>query len=118
MLLTPIEYAALGYDGAENVKECEKAIARAQRMVDLLTDGKCTEYEEKVTYESVLGNLQNAIAAQAEQYLEIGTISPLGKTTVGDFAYSPENDSISTVCPLTMAILKLSGLYYRGVRSA
>lgn len=117
MLLTPEEYSALGFDGGNDTERCERAILRAQRMVDLLTDGKCTEYEKSAPNEAVLGNLRQAISAQAEQYLEIGTVQPLGKTVVGDFSYSAEIDEISVVCPLTMAILKLSGLFYRGVRS-
>lgn len=117
MLLTTEEYNALGFDGGEDEEACDKAIGRSQRMVDLLTDGKCTEYETNPANETVLGNLKQAIAAQAEQYLEIGTTQPLGKTVVGEFSYSAGVDEISVVSPLTMAILKLSGLFYRGVKS-
>lgn len=118
MLLSLEEFEALGYNGAENPEECEKAIMRAQRMIDLLTDGKCREYEKNPVCESVLGHLKNAVGAQAEHYLEAGTVCVFGKTTIGDFSFSPDRDCISTVSPLAMAILKFSGLYYRGAKTA
>ena len=114
MLLTIDEYNALGFEGGEDVETCEKALARAERMVDLLTDGKCSD--ENIP-EQQLGDLKQAIAAQTEMYLLYGAQPAAGKTTVGDFSYTAESDGISAVSPLAMTILKLAGLYYRCVQS-
>ena len=114
MLLTIDEYNALGFEGGEDAEVCEKALARAERMIDLLTDGKCNE-EDIPGVE--LADLKQAIAAQAEMYLLHGAQPAAGKTAVGDFSYTVEEDSISAVSPLAMTILKLAGLYYRCVQS-
>lgn len=114
MLLTIDEYNALGFEGGEDAEACEKALARAERMVDLLTDGKCSEEEIP---EPILQNLKQAIAAQAELYLQNGAQPAAGKTTIGDFSYTAESDDISAVSPLAMTVLKLAGLYYRCVAS-
>lgn len=114
MLLSIDEYNALGFEGGEDEEACEKALARAERMVDLLTDGKCSD--ENIP-EQWLNDLKQAIAAQAESYLLYGGQPAAGKTTVGDFSYTADSDNISAVSPLAMAILKLAGLYYRCVRS-
>ena len=114
MLLSIDEYNALGFEGGEDEEACEKALARAERMVDLLTDGKCSD--ENISGQR-LGDLKQAIAAQAESYLLYGAQPAAGKTTVGDFSYTADSDNISAVSPLAMAILKLAGLYYRCVRS-
>ena len=114
MLLTIDEYNALGFEGGEDEEACEKALARAERMVDLLTDGKCGDEDIP---EQALRDLKQAIGAQAEMYLLGGAQPAAGKTTIGDFSYTAESDDISVVSPLTMTILKLSGLYYRCVRS-
>lgn len=114
MLLTIDEYNALGFEGGEDIEACEKALARAERMVDLLTDGKCSDENMP---EQTLNDLKQAIAAQTEMYLLYGAQPVAGKTTVGDFSYAMESDSISAVSPLTMTILKLAGLYYRCVQS-
>lgn len=114
MLLTIDEYNALGFEGGEDEESCEKALARAERMVDLLTDGKCSD---ESTPEQWLGDLKQAIAAQTEMYLRDGFQPTAGKTTIGDFSYTAEKDSISSVSPLAMTILKLAGLYYRCVPS-
>ena len=112
MLLSIDEYNALGFEGGEDAEACEKALARAERMVDLLTDGKCGDEDIP---EQPLRDLKQAIAAQAEMYLLYGAQPAAGKTTVGDFSYTAESDSISSVSPLAMTILKLAGLYYRCV---
>ena len=114
MLLTIDEYNALGFEGGEDAEACEKALARAERMIDLLTDGKCSDGEISGQY---LRDLKQAIAAQTEMYLLNGAQPAPGKTTVGDFSYTAEGDSISAVSPLAMTILKLAGLYYRCVQS-
>lgn len=114
MLLSIDEYNALGFEGGEDEEACEKALARAERMIDLLTDGKCSDEDIP---EQRLGDLKQAIAAQAESYLLYGAQPAAGKTTVGDFSYTADSDNISAVSPLAMAILKLAGLYYRCVRS-
>ena len=114
MLLSIDEYNALGFEGGEDEEACEKALARAERMVDLLTDGKCSDGDIPQQW---LRDLKQAIAAQAELYLQNGAQPGHGKTTIGDFSYTAESDSISAVSPLTMTILKLAGLYYRCVRS-
>ncbi|MCH5200705.1 MAG: hypothetical protein J1F60_07065 [Oscillospiraceae bacterium] len=112
MLLSIDEYNALGFEGGEDAETCEKALARAERMVDLLTDGKCSAEN---TPEKALNDLKQAIAAQAEMYLLYGAQPAAGKTVIGDFSYTAEGDGISAVSPLTMTILKLAGLYYRCV---
>ena len=114
MLLTIDEYNALGFEGGEDKETCEKALARAERMVDLLTDGRCRDEDMP---EQQLTDLKQAIAAQTEMYLLNGGQPVAGKTAVGDFSYTVENDSISAVSPLAMTILKLAGLYYRCVQS-
>ena len=114
MLLTINEYNALGFEGGEDEETCEKALARAERMVDLLTDGKCSDGDIP---EQTLRDLKQAIAAQAEMYLLNGAQPSAGKTVIGDFSYTAESDSISAVSPLAMTILKLAGLYYRCVGS-
>ena len=114
MLLTIDEYNALGFEGGEDTEACEKALARAERMVELLTDGKCSD--ENIPRQA-LRDLKQAIAAQAEMYLLNGAQPAAGKTTVGDFSYTVESDGISAVSPLAMTILKLAGLYYRCVKS-
>ena len=114
MLLTIDEYNALGFEGGEDIEACEKALTRAERMVDLLTDGKCSD--ENIP-EQALRDLKQAIAAQAEMYLQNGAQPASGKTAIGDFSYTAENDNISVVSTLTMTILKLAGLYYRCVQS-
>ena len=112
MLLSIDEYNALGFEGAEDEETCEKALARAERMVDLLTDGKCSDENMP---EQAVKDLKQAIAAQAEMYLLYGAQPAPGKTTVGDFSYTAEG--ISAVSPLAMTVLKLAGLYYRCVQS-
>ena len=114
MLLSIDEYNALGFEGGEDAEVCEKALARAERMIDLLTDGKCSD--EGLPEQSIK-DLKQAIAAQTEMYLLYGAQPAAGKTTVGDFSYTAEGDSISAVSPLAMTILKLAGLYYRCVQS-
>ena len=114
MLLTIDEYNALGFEGGEDEEACGKALARAERMIDLLTDGRCSDGD---TPEQRLSDLKQAIAAQAEMYLLHGPQPAAGKTTVGDFSYTAESDGISAVSPLAMTILKLAGLYYRSVQS-
>lgn len=113
MLLSIDEYNALGFEGGEDTEACGRALARAERMVDLLTDGKCAGDIP----EQALGDLKQAIAAQAEMYLLHGAQPAAGKTAVGDFSYTVESDDISSVSPLAMTILKLAGLYYRCVPS-
>ena len=114
MLLTIDEYNALGFEGGEDTEACEKALARAERMVDLLTDGRCSD--ENLP-EKAANDLKQAIAAQAEMYLQSGAQPVAGKTVIGDFSYTAQSDNISSVSPLAMTILKLAGLYYRCVRS-
>lgn len=119
MLLTIEEYNGLGFDGCEteaDIPAAEKAIGRAFRMIDLLTDGKASAAEKgEITNEAAVGNLKQAIGAQAEFYLENGACPTPGKTVLGDFSYTVENEGINAISPVAMAILKLSGLFYRGV---
>ena len=119
MLLTIEEYNGLGFDGCVDEKDeerVEKAICRAQRMVDLLTDGKAAAAEKgEITDEAAIGNLKQAIGAQAEFYLENGACPAAGTTRLGDFSYTIENEGINAISPVAMAVLKLSGLFYRGV---
>lgn len=119
MLLTIEEYNGLGFDGCESEADeerTERAIARAQRMIDLLTDGKAAAAEKgEIADEAAVGNLKQAVGAQAEFYLENGTCPIGGKTALGDFSYTIESEGINAISPVAMAILKLSGLFYRGV---
>ena len=110
MLLSIEEYDALGFEGAEDVEACEKAIIRAEYIIDVLTNGKCKD--ENIPNQ-MLRDLKQAVAAQAEMYLQNDECSAAGKTTIGEFSHTPEDDSVSTVSPLAMTILKLSGMYYK-----
>lgn len=114
MLLSVEEYNALGFEGGEDTEACEKALERAERMVDLLTDGKCSDVNIP---EKAVNDLKQAIAAQTEMYLLDGAQQTSGKTVIGDFSYTAQSDNISAVSPLAMTILKLAGLYYRCVQS-
>lgn len=108
MILDAKEYAALGFECGEDESACEKALVRAQSVVDLLTGGKCSS-------ESVDGRelayLKQAVAAQAELYLTRGAQPLAGKTVLGDFSYTFDGDARESVSSVTMTILKLAGLY-------
>ena len=51
------------------------------------------------------------LSFEAEEYLLNGGQPMSGKTTVGDFSYSAEENGGTAVSPLAMTVLKLGGLY-------
>ncbi len=106
MILTIEEYKNMGFEGGEDESACEKALTRAENLVALLCGGSLESFDE-----SAVPCLKQAIAAQAEEYLLNGGQPMSGKTTVGDFSYSAEENGGTAVSPLAMTVLKLGGLY-------
>ncbi|MCL2077388.1 MAG: hypothetical protein FWH08_03165 [Oscillospiraceae bacterium] len=110
-------YNSQGFDNpAGDDKLLEKALARAERLIDLITGGKCNEYD--ALSEQARDRLRYAVSAQAENYLINGFDNGGAidhKVKIGDFSYESRNNGIiQSVSPVAMASLKLSGLLYAG----
>jgi len=108
-------YNDLLFSGGDDLQALEKALGRAERLIDLITCGKCGEFgslpEEK------RNQLKYAVCAQAEKYLtdgfDGGEIDC--KVRIGDFSYeSRDNGIIGGLSPTAAAALRLSGLLYMG----
>lgn len=114
MILTTEEYNARGFQGGENEAECEKALTRAEKLIDILTGGKCGD---KNLNDEQLENLKYAVGAQTEKILLCGGQPVSGRTVIGDFSYTDEGEKGESICPLAMTVLKLAGLYCSAVKS-
>ena len=94
--------------------ELHKALIHAEKLIDLVTKGKCREYENLSAPDK--DRLKHAVCAQAEEYLMRG----LGKNDEIDcrvkmsgFSFeSRNNGGVRDLSPLAGAILKLAGLFY------
>lgn len=114
MELTVEEYNGLGFEGGDRA-DFPRKLADAQVVIDLLSGGRrggaLTAEEEKC--------LKQAIYAQCENMLLYGGEQAGGRVSIGDFSYDVTDYKGSSVegigvCPISLAILKLSGLFYRG----
>lgn len=111
MLVTTEYYNSGGFENGENAAELTKALYRAEQLIDAITDGKCTAYQE--LSERMLYDLKHAICSQAEFNLTCGyNRFDITKAEIGDFSYQQDSDgTYKYICPVTMAVLKLGGLY-------
>ena len=110
-------YNDMGFQGTENIEMFGNAVKRAEGIVNLVTGGKCQEYDSLPP--KAQAQLKNAICAQIEHYLNNGINQVEGeinhKVKIGDFSYESRNDSaVNLLSPAAAAILKLSGLLYAG----
>jgi hypothetical protein len=94
-----------------------KALARAERLIDLVTFGKCRDFDS--LHEAAQERLKYAICAQAEWYLIYGYGNPDDnidiKVRIGEYSYESRNNGvIKELAQLAESTLKLSGLLYMG----
>lgn len=123
MLVTTEEYISRGFDELEGQTNPEFVFAKAENIVNLLTDGLCEQSDNLSDYK--IDTLKQAICAQAEQFFRIANSSAKGgteKVTIGDYSLSSTVETVDgdydVISPFTLAILKLAGLFYRGVAAA
>jgi hypothetical protein len=114
-MLVDIEYYnSLGFAEGD-VGELEKVLLRAERLIDLVTFGKCREFENLPG--TAQHSLKHAICAQAENYIIHGfdDKSIDAKVKIGDFSYESKSGGvISSLSSVAAATLKLAGLLYSG----
>jgi len=104
-------------DKGKDVQELERALARAQRLIDLVTAGKCRGFDS--LHEAAQERLKYAICAQAEWYLIYGYDASDDaidcKVKIGDFSYESRNNGVhNNLSPEAQGTLKLAGLLYAG----
>ena len=117
MELTVEEYNGLGFEDGER-EDFSKTLARAKMLINVLTDNKCDKSDLNEAEERML---KQAIYAQCENMLLYGYEQEdfYSKAKIGDFSYETADCRGNTaegikICPLSLAILKLGGLFYRG----
>jgi len=89
-----------------------------QRLIDLLTLGKCREFESLSP--TAQTHLKNAICAQTEYYIINGFDESAidAKVKIGDYSYESKSGGVmNSLSPSAMATLKLSGLLYMGTEA-
>jgi hypothetical protein len=120
MIVNTEYYYNLGFKDGSTVQELERALARAERLIDLVTLGKCREFG--TLPEAAQKELKYAICAQAERYITSGFDDSDDaidcKVKIGDFSYESKNNGvIKNLSPMALATLKLAGLLYAGTEA-
>ena len=114
MLVSIDYYESLRFAEAD-VQELERALVRAERLIDLVTFGKCREYDSLP--DAAQNSLRYAICAQTERYILHGYDDDAvdAKVKIGDFSYESKSGSVTgTLSSVAGAALKLAGLLYMG----
>jgi hypothetical protein len=111
-------YEAGFHKGSE--QELLQALARAERIIDLITLGKCADF--KNLHENAQKQLKFAICAQAERYVAGGFDDDDDaidcKVRIGDFSYESRNNGVvKCIAPTALAALRVSGLLYMGTEA-
>lgn len=117
MIVDVNEYKDSGFQESEKPGELEKALARAERLINLVTAGKCGEFD--TLHKEAQKQLKFAVCAQAEKYIVTGFSDDENtidcKVKIGDFSYESKNNGvINSLSPAALSTLKLSGLLYAG----
>jgi len=115
MIVDSRYYNNSGFENTGEVQALERALARAERLIDLVTFGKCREFGSLP--EAAQNSLKYAICAQAERYLIHGYDDDAidCKVKIGDFSYESRSGGVlSSLSSVAAATLKLSGLLYTG----
>jgi len=114
-------YYSYGFDDkGRDVQELERALARAQRLIDLVTAGKCRSFDS--LHQTAQERLKYAICTQAEWYLTYGYDANDDaidcKVKIGDFSYESKNNGVqNNLSPEAQGVLKLAGLLYAGMEA-
>jgi hypothetical protein len=114
MIIDVDYYNSLGFSRGD-VQELERALARAESLIDIVTMGKCREYDGLP--EAAQYSLKYAICAQAEYYIVHGYDDDGVdcKVKVGDFSYESRSGGVAgSLSSVASATLKLAGLFYAG----
>jgi hypothetical protein len=110
-------YNQSGFEKSDDVQALERALARAERLIDIVTFGKCRESGS--LHEEAAKQLKTAICAQAEHYIIHGYVSSDDaidcRVKIGDFSYESRNNGvIKNLSSVAEGILKVAGLLYAG----
>ncbi|MDR2532950.1 MAG: hypothetical protein LBC82_08945 [Oscillospiraceae bacterium] len=117
MIVNTDYYYNSGFENKGDTQGLERALARAERLIDLVTSGKCRELDSLP--EAAQEQLKYAVCAQAEWYVIYGYGNPDDtidcKVRLGDFSYESRNNGVTkSLSPVAEGTLKLSGLLYSG----
>ncbi|MCL2698333.1 MAG: hypothetical protein FWE74_09690 [Oscillospiraceae bacterium] len=100
-----------------DVKELERALSRAERLIDLVSFGKVRSFAD--LHEAAQERLKYAVCVQAEWFLTYGysdaNDSVDCRVKIGDFSYESKNNGVhNNLAPEAQGVLKLAGLLYAG----
>jgi hypothetical protein len=121
MIVNTEYYFSIGFENREGEEQSlEKAIARAERLIDIASFGKVRGFE--TLHETALERLKYAICVQAEWFLTHGYDSAADsidhKVKIGDFSYESRNNGVqNNLAPEAQGVLKLAGLLYAGTEA-
>jgi hypothetical protein len=117
MIVTIDYYYGLGFAGKGDARELGRALSRAERLIDIVSFGKCRELE--ALHEAAQERLKYAICVQAEYFITYGYDDANEKidhkVKIGDFSYESKSNGVqNNLAPEAQGVLKLAGLLYTG----
>jgi hypothetical protein len=121
MIVSTEYYYGAGFENRKgDEKELERALSRAERLVDTASFGKVREYES--LHDIAQERLKYAVCVQAEYFLIYGfndvNANVEHKVKIGDFSYESRDNGVqNNLAPEAQGVLKLAGLLYAGTEA-